>query len=72
MLIYGGVEILAQKVQYPKEGDIYIKLRGKRNNYFSPQKNVHFGRYLFLKTKQLAGETTVAYAARLRENALKC
>ena len=49
MLIYGGVEILAKKVQYPKEGDIYVKLRGKRNNYFSPQKNVHFGRYLFLK-----------------------
>ena len=26
----------------------------------------------FLKTKQLADETTMAYAARLREKALKC
>ena len=74
MLIYGGVEIqrLEKSLQDPKEGDICVKLREKLNNYFSPQKNVHYARYLFLKTKQLAGETTVAYAARLREKAFKC
>ena len=74
MLIYGGVEIrrLEKSLQDPKEGDVYAKLRGKLKNYFSPQKNVHYARYLFLKTKQLAGETTVSYAARLREKALQC
>ena len=74
MLIYGGVEIrrLEKSLQDPKEGDAFVKLRGKLNNYFSPQKNVHYARYLFLKTKQLAGESTVSYAARLREKALKC
>ena len=65
MLIYGGVEIwrLEKNLQDPKEGDIYVKLKGKPNNYFSPQKNVHYAWYLFLKTKQLSGQTTVAYAA---------
>ena len=74
MLIYGGVEIrrLEKSLQDPKEGDVYVKLRIKLNNYFSPRKNVHYARYLFLKTKQFAGENTVSYAARLREKALKC
>ena len=74
MLIYGGVEIrrLETSLQDPKEGDVYVKLRIKLNNYFSPRKNVHYARYLFLKTKQFAGENTVSYAARLREKALKC
>ena len=40
--------------------------------YFSPQKNVHYARYLFLKTKLPADESTVSYAARLREKALNC
>ena len=74
MLIYGGVEIrrLEKSLQDPKDGSVYAKLKSKLNNYFSPQKNVHYARYLFLKTKQLAGESTVSYAARLREKALKC
>ena len=68
MLIYGGVEIrrLEKSLEDPKQGDVYAKLRGK-NNYFSPQENVHYARYLFLKTKRLAGESTVSYAARLLE-----
>ena len=74
MLIYSGAEIgrLEKSLQDPKEGDAYVKLRGKLNNYFSPQKNVHYARYLVLKTKQLAGESTVSYAAGLRDKALKC
>ena len=73
-LIYGGVEIrrLEKSLQDPKEGDAYVKLGGKLNNYFSPQKNVHYTRYLFLKTKQLVGESNVSYAACLRERAFKC
>ena len=37
MLIYGGVEIrrLEKSLQDPKEGDTYVKLKGKLNNYFS-------------------------------------
>ena len=67
MLIYGGVEIwrLEKSLDDPKEGDVNVKLRGKLNNYFWPQTNVHYARYLFLKTKQLADESTVSYAARL-------
>ena len=74
MLIYGGVEIrrLEKSLQDPKDGSVYAKLKSKLNNYFSPQKNVHYARYLFLKTKQLTGESTVSNAARLREKALKC
>ena len=65
MLIYCGVEILQleKSLQIQKEGAIYVKLRGKLNNHFSEQKKVHYARSLFLKTKQLASETTVAYAA---------
>ena len=40
MLIYGGLEIrrLEKSLQDPKEGDVYVKLRIKLNNYFSPRK----------------------------------
>ena len=40
MLIYGRVEIrgLEKSLQDPKEGDVYVKLRIKLNNYFSPLK----------------------------------
>ena len=74
MLIYSRVEIrrLEKSLQDPKDGDVYVKLRIKLNNYFSPWKNVHYPRYLILKTKQFAGENTVSYAARLREKALQC
>ena len=74
MLIYGGAEIrrLEKSLQDPTEGDIYSKLRGKLNNYYAPKKNEHYARYLFLKMKPHHGESTIAYAARLREKAADC
>ena len=44
----------------------------KLNNYFSPKHNKHYARYMFLKIRSLAGETTVAYATRLRTKAYDC
>ena len=74
MLIYGGAEIrrLEKSLQDPNEGDIYSKLKGKLNNYYAPKKNEHYARYLFLKMKPHQGESTIAYAARLREKAADC
>ena len=42
------------------------------SNYFSPKKNVHYARYLYLKMKPHAGEGTVSYAARLRVKSKSC
>ena len=66
MLIYGGVEVrrLDKSLQDPSEGDVYAKLKRKLTNYCAPKNNAHF---LFLKTRPEAGESTVSYAARLRE-----
>ena len=50
----------------------YEKLRKKLNAYFSPKRNKHYARYMFLKMRPLAGEATVSYAARLREKAYEC
>ena len=74
MLIYGGAEIrrLEKSLQDPIEGDIYSKLKGKLDNYYAPKKNAHYARYLFLKMKPHHEESTVAYAARLREKAVNC
>ena len=74
MLIYGGTEIrrLEKSLQDPEEGDVYAKLQSKLNNYFAPKKNVHYARYLFLKMKPHTGESTVSYAARLREKSKSC
>ena len=56
----------------PTEGDVYAKLKQKLNNHFTPKKNKHYARYQFLKMKPNTGETTGAYAARLREKAKEC
>ena len=74
MLIYGGTEIrrLEKSLSDPKEGDAYAKLKGKLTDCFSPKKNIHYARYLFLKMKPHTDEKTVSYAARLREKAKNC
>ena len=59
-------------LQDPREGDVYTKLKGKLTDYFAPKKNVHYNRYLFLKTRPYSGESTISYAARLREKAVNC
>ena len=56
----------------PGDGDLYTKLKGKLTDYFSPKKNIHYSRYLFLKMRPHIGESTIAYAARLREKAANC
>ena len=74
MIIYGGNEIsrLEKSLHDPVDGDVYVKLRTKLNEHFTPKKNKHHARYLFLKMKPHVGETTSAYAARLREKAKEC
>ena len=69
MLIYGGVEVrrLDKSLQDPSEGDLYAKLKGKLT-----KKKAHYARYLFLKTRPQAGESTISDAARLREKAMSC
>ena len=52
--------------------DEYDKLKTKLNNYFTPKKNKHHARYLFLKLRPNHGETVAAYATRLREKANEC
>ena len=65
MLIYGGAEIrrFEKILQDFEDGDVYAKLQSKLSNYFSPKKNVHYARYLFLKMKPHAAEGTVSFAA---------
>ena len=46
----------------------YEKLRAKLNDYFMPKRNKHYARYIFLKMRPVAGESTVTHATRLREN----
>ena len=74
MLIYGGVEImrLDKILQDAREGDVYIKLKLKLTDYFAPNKNVHYNRYLFLKMRPYSGESTISYTARLSEMAVNC
>ena len=74
MLIYGGTEIrrLEKSLTDPDQGDAYAKLKGKLTNYFAPEKNKHYARYLFLKMRPHTGESTVSYAARLREKSKSC
>ena len=52
--------------------DDYKKLKRKLNNHFLPKKNKHHTRYTFNKQKQIAGESVVTYAARLREKSKDC
>ena len=50
MIIYGGNEIarLEKSLPDPETGDAYTKLRTKLNGHFTPKKNKHHARYLFL------------------------
>ena len=52
--------------------DEYGKLKAKLNEHFLPKRNKHHARYKFLNMKPNAGETTLSYAARLREKAKEC
>jgi len=67
IIIYGGKEIaqLEKSLPDPEVEDVYLKLRTKLNDHFTPKKNKHHARYLFLKMRPHMGETTCAYAARL-------
>ena len=79
LIIYGGKEIsrLEKSLPDPTGEDAeslneYEKLRKKLNAYFLPKRNKHHARYIFLKSKPIAGEKTVTYATRLREKAQDC
>ena len=75
MIIYGGKEIARLEKSLPDPVDAsneYEMLRKKLNDYFLPKQNKHYARYVFLKMRPLAGEATIAYAARLREKAYDC
>ena len=76
LIIYGGQEISRLEKSLPDPEDrglnIYEKLRTKFSNYFSPKRNKHYCRYMFLKMRPQVKETTVAYAIRLREKAHDC
>ena len=51
IIIYGGKEIARQEKSLPDQetADVYLKLRTKLNDHFTPKKNKHHARYLFLK-----------------------
>ena len=77
LIIYGGPEIARLEKCLPDEDpygslDDYQKLKTKLNSYFMPKRNKHYARYMSLKTRPEAGETTVAYATRLRQEAYEC
>lgn len=74
IIIYGGREIARLEKSLPDSaGDnVYEITRNKLNEHFTPKKNKHHARYLFLKLKPNANEATTAYAARLREKAQNC
>ncbi|XP_038054673.1 uncharacterized protein LOC119726895 [Patiria miniata] len=75
LIIYGGKEIARLEKSLPNPGDVddvYEKLKTKLNSYYTPKKNKHHARYLFLKMRPTPQETTMAYAARLREKAIQC
>ena len=71
IIIYGGKETarLEKSLPDPEIADVYLKLRTKLNDHFTPKKNKHHARYLFLKMRPHVGKTTSAYAARLQEKA---
>ena len=52
--------------------DDYKRLKRKLNNHFLPKKNEHHARFTFNKQKQIAGESVVTYAVRLREKLKDC
>ena len=65
MIIYGGSEIARLEKSLPdlEMGDVYTKLRTKVNDHFTPKKNKHHARYLFLKMRPHVGETISACMA---------
>ena len=66
LIIYGGKEIARLEKSLPDPvdvDDVYDKLKTKLNNYYTPKKNKHHARYLFLKTRPTLHKTTTAYAA---------
>ena len=75
LIIYGGKEIARLEKSRPNPAtqlDEYEKLKTKLNSYFTPKKNKHHARYIFLKLRLNHGETIAAYASRLREKANDC
>ena len=75
MIIYGGQELARLEKSLPDPDgdlDVYQKLRKKLNDYYIPKRNKHYARYMFLKMRPTIGESTVAYATRLREKAYEC
>jgi hypothetical protein len=50
----------------------YEKIKTKLDEHFLLKRNKHHARYKFLSMKPNASETTLAYAARLREKANEC
>ena len=74
-IIYRGQEIARLAKSWPDpedpngELDTYNKLQKKLNDYFILKKNKHYARYIFSKMRPAIKETTISYAARLRENA---
>ncbi len=75
LLIYGGREIkrLAKSLPDPDGADdVYTKTKTKLNTRFLPKKNKQHARFVFANIKPTAGETVVAYGARLREASANC
>ena len=75
LIIFGGREIAYLEKYLPEPDgklDEYQKLKKKLNKHFLPRRNQYLARYLFQKMRPRPGERTVAYAARLREEAHNC
>lgn len=76
LIIYGGRDLARLERSLPDgevgENDAYFILKRKLNEHFLPKKNKHHGRYIFLKMRPTPSEPTIAYAARLREQAKQC
>lgn len=77
LIICGGPEKGRLEKSLPDEDphgnlDDYQKLKTKLNSYVLPKRNKHYARFVFLKTRPIAGQTTVTFATRLREKAHEC
>ncbi len=80
LIIFGGKEIarlsksLPDPIANPDGPQLneYELLRSKLNDYFTPIRNIHHARYIFLQMKPLPSENTCMYASRLREKAPTC
>ena len=76
LIIFGGKEIARLEKSLPNSTEAsmnaYDKLKTKLNEHFLPKRNKHHARYKFLSMKPDSGETTLAYAARLRARANEC